>query len=150
MVSNYGHLMSSQGHFQIKLPLIFIYRRSNSSVWCSRCKNTFLGTGNLQMITNKSWSEYLWVAYVLFLDIVLYTVLVSSEIEAYNLRSWLHENSYLVNWNWAGLCTSANSSMVLHEIFTSLERNEFLELIFEFKWKQLATKWSSTKKFCHA
>ena len=50
-------------------------------------KNTFLGTGNLQMIANKFWCEYLWVAYVLFLDPVLYIVLVSSEIEAYNLRS---------------------------------------------------------------
>ena len=52
---------------------------------CSRCKNTFLGTGNLQRITNKCWSEYLRVAYKLFLDPVLYIVLVSSEIEAFNL-----------------------------------------------------------------
>ena len=50
-------------------------------------KNTFLGTGSLQMITNKFWCEYLWMAYVLFLDPVLYIVFVSSEIEAYNPRS---------------------------------------------------------------
>ena len=52
------------------------------SVWCSRCKNTFLGTGNIQMITNKFWCEYLWVLYVLFLDPVLHKVWGSSDIEA--------------------------------------------------------------------
>ena len=40
----------------------------------------------LEMIANKFWCEYLWVAYVLFLDPFLYIVLVSSEIEAYNIR----------------------------------------------------------------
>ena len=60
MVPNYGYLMSTQGHW--------FYGWSSSSVWCSRWKNTLLGTGNLQMITNKFWCEYLWVAYVLFLD----------------------------------------------------------------------------------
>ena len=54
-------------------------------------KIPFLGTGNLQMVAYKFWFESLWVAYVLFLDPVLYVVLVFSEIEAYNLRSWLHE-----------------------------------------------------------
>ena len=69
-----------------------IYLRDEVVVqWCSRCKNTFLGTSKLQMIINKSWCEYLWVAYVQFLDPVLYMILVSSEIEAYNLRNWLHE-----------------------------------------------------------
>ena len=48
--------------------------------------------GNLQMIRNEFWCEYLWVAYVLFLDPFLYLILVSSETEAYNIRSWLHEN----------------------------------------------------------
>ena len=56
-------------------------------------KILFLGTGNLQMTTNKFWYGYLWVAYVLFLDPVLHIVLVSLEIEAFNLRSWLHENN---------------------------------------------------------
>ena len=56
-------------------------------------KNTFLGTGNLQMIANKFWCEYLWVAYLLFIYClcVACIVLVSSEIEGYNLRSWLRE-----------------------------------------------------------
>ena len=52
-----------------------------------KIKTTFLGTGNLQMTTKKFWFEYLWVAYVLFLGPVLYIVLVSSESEAYNIRS---------------------------------------------------------------
>ena len=43
------------------------------------------------MIINEFWCKYLWVAYVLFLDLVLYVVLVSSEIETYSLRSLLHE-----------------------------------------------------------
>ena len=33
----------------------------------------------------------MWVLNVLFLDLVLCIALVSSEIEAYNLRSWLQE-----------------------------------------------------------
>ena len=141
MVSNYGYLMSTQGNFQIKLPLIFIYEWSSSSVWSSKCKNTFVGTGNLQMITNKYWCEYLWVTYVLILDTILYIVLVFSEIEAYNLRSWLHESNQPVNWDRASLCTKASHSILLQEIFTSLETNEFFEVIYEFKWKQPATKW---------
>ena len=88
IVSNYGYLMSTQGHFQIKLTMIWFCRWSSSSVRCSICKITFLGTGNLHMITNKFWCEYLYVAYVMFLDPVLYIVL---ETEAYNLRIWLHE-----------------------------------------------------------
>ena len=62
-------------------------------MWCSRYKNAFLGIGNLQMITTTFWYEYLWVAYILFLDPVLYIVLSSPEIKAYNLRSWSHENA---------------------------------------------------------
>ena len=31
----------------------------SSSMWCSTCKNTFIGAGNLQMITYKFWCEYL-------------------------------------------------------------------------------------------
>ena len=73
-------------------PDIWLCRWSSSSVWCSRCKNTFLSTGNIQMIVNKFWCESLWVVYVLFLDPVLYIVLVYLESESYNLRSWLHEN----------------------------------------------------------
>ena len=30
-----------------------------NSIWCSSCNNIFVGTGNLQMITNKFWCEYL-------------------------------------------------------------------------------------------
>ena len=37
-------------------------------MWCSRCKNTFLGAGNLQMIADKFWCEYLLVAFELFLN----------------------------------------------------------------------------------
>ena len=28
-------------------------------MWCSSSKNTFVGAGNLQMITNKLWYEHL-------------------------------------------------------------------------------------------
>ena len=52
-----------------------------------------VGMGNIQMIANKFWCESFWVAYVLLLDPVLNIVLVSWEIEAYNLRSWLDENN---------------------------------------------------------
>ena len=31
----------------------------SSSMWCSTCQNTFVGAGNLQMITYKFWCEYL-------------------------------------------------------------------------------------------
>ena len=43
------------------------------------------------------------------------------------------KNNQPVNWDWAGLCTKANHSVVLHEVFTSLEKNEFFEVIYEFK-----------------
>ena len=56
---------------------------------CFSCKNTFVDSGNLQMITRKF--EYLLRPYVLFLDPVLCIALVSQEGEAYNLRSWQHE-----------------------------------------------------------
>ena len=51
-------------------------------MWCSRCKNTFAGAGNFEIIAEKCWCEYLWGPYVLFLDPVFCIVLVSSEIEA--------------------------------------------------------------------
>ena len=136
IVSNYGHLMSTQGHFQIKLTMIWFCRWSSNSVQCSRCKNTFLGTGNLQMITNKFWWEYLWVAYVMFLDRILYIVLVSSETEAYNLRSWLHEEKKAILLTGTGLVCVRGEEW-------------FFEVIFEFKWKQPATKWLSTNNFSH-
>ena len=149
MVSNYKHLMSTQRHFHITLILIWFYKWSSSSVGCSTCKNTFWGTGNLQMMANKFWCEYSWVGYELFLDPVLYVVLVSSEFELCNLRSWLHEITGLLTG--AGLvCVKANRSVVLHEVFTYLERNCFSKVIFEFKWKQPAIKWSSANNFCHA
>ena len=56
--SKYGHLML-RGVFPDKLTLILIYRRSSSSMWCSSCKNTFVGTSSLQMIANKYWCEYM-------------------------------------------------------------------------------------------
>ena len=43
------------------------------------------------------------------------------------------KNNQSVNWDWAGLCTNANRSMVLNEIFTSLEWNDFFEVTSEFK-----------------
>ena len=45
-----------------------------------------------------------------------------------------------VDWDWAGLCTKTKRSVVLNEIFIFLEWIDFLEVIFEFKLKQLATK----------
>ena len=43
------------------------------------------------------------------------------------------KNNKPVNWDWAGMRTKANRSIVLHEIFTPLERNDFFEVMFEFK-----------------
>ena len=52
-------------------PWYWFYSWSNSSVLCSSCKNTFVGDGNLQVITNKLWCENLWGPYVLYPDAVL-------------------------------------------------------------------------------
>ena len=43
---------------------------------CFSC-NIFVGAGNLQMIINKFWFEYLLGPYILFLDPVLCIALVS-------------------------------------------------------------------------
>ena len=51
--------------------------------------------------------------------------------------------------NLAGLCTKADHSLVLHEIFTSPEGGEVFEINFEFKWKQPAIKGSLANNFCH-
>ena len=69
------------------------YRWSSNSVLRSSYKNTFVGAGNLQVITNKFWCENLWGPYVLYLgaQFCVYIVLVSKEVETYNLTSWLHE-----------------------------------------------------------
>ena len=48
------------------------------------------------MIVNKFWCEYLWVAYVLFLDPFLYIVLVSSEVEACNIIDYMKKVSHLI------------------------------------------------------
>ena len=84
MGSKYGHLMLSgyQGHFQIKLPWYWFYRWSSSSVWCSSCKNTFAGAGNLQTITNRI---LMWT-----LMGVLCTV---------SGPSFMHSFSFLRSWN---------------------------------------------------
>ena len=56
-------------------------------MWCSSCKNTFVGAGNLQMILYKFWSDPVWGDPVLQ-DPVVCIVLISYEAEAYNLTSW--------------------------------------------------------------
>ena len=61
--------------------------------WHSSCKNAFVGAGNLQIITNKFWCEYLCGPYVLCLDAVLFIILVSWVIDAYNLKSWLFDKA---------------------------------------------------------
>ena len=45
------------------------------------------------------------------------------------------------------LCTKTNSSLVIHEIFISFERELAFWDNFEFKWKKPATKGSSTNNF---
>ena len=66
MVSNYGHLMSTQGHFHIKLPLI-LTSQINFGM------NTYGFMGGLCAISGP-------------IDI-LYKILVSLEIETYDTRS---------------------------------------------------------------
>ena len=100
----------------INYPWYWSYRWSNSSVLCSICKITFVGAGNLQVITNKFWYKNLCGLYALHLDPVLCIVLISWEVEALNL--------------WRG--------------------DEIFEINFGFKWKQPATKGSSTNNFFHA
>ena len=91
-----------------------------ASVLCFSCKNTFLGAGNLNMITSKFWFEYLWGPYALFLDPVLC-----------NLRSWLHNRKPV---NWTVLCAS-------------LEREwTFWDKLW-IQVKKPATKESSTNNF---
>ena len=78
MLSKYGYLMLPRVFRDIQnYPWNWFYRWSNSSVLCSSCKNTFVGAGNLQVITNKFSCENLWGPYVLYLDPVLCIVLVS-------------------------------------------------------------------------
>ena len=91
-----------------------------ASVLCFSCKNTFVGVGNLHMITSKFWFEYLWGPYALFLDPVLC-----------NLRSWLHNRKPV---NWTVLCAS-------------LEREwTFWDKLW-IQVKKPATKESSTNNF---
>ena len=59
-------------------PWYWFYRWSSSSAFPFSCKITFVGAGNLQMITSKFWFEYSWVPYVLFFDPVLCIALVWS------------------------------------------------------------------------
>ena len=71
MMSNYGYLMLPGAFPDIEsYPWYWFCRWSNSSVLCSSCKNTFVGAGNLQVITNRFWCENLWRLYVLCLDAV--------------------------------------------------------------------------------
>ena len=92
MSLKYGSLMLPAGHIlALSYVRLWFYRWSSSSMLCFSCKNTFVGAGNLQMITSKFWVEYLWGPYALFLDTVLCIALFSYKDEAYNLRSWLHE-----------------------------------------------------------
>ena len=58
MVPKYQHLMLP-GVFPDKFTWHWVYRWSSSSMWCSSCKNTIAGPGNLQIITYKFWCEYL-------------------------------------------------------------------------------------------
>ena len=62
MVPKYQHLMLS-GVFPDKCTRHWFYRWSSNSMWCymwcSSCKNTLVGAGNLQIITYKFWCEYL-------------------------------------------------------------------------------------------
>ena len=117
MVSKYGYLMLAGAFPDIEsYPWYWFYTWSNSSVLYSSCKNTFVGTGNLQVITNKFWCENLWGPYVLYLDAVLCIYSFSF------LRKW-HADYMKKNYsvNWAGLCTKTQS-LVLHDSFTSPDR----------------------------
>ena len=68
MVSKYGYSMLPGEFPDIRsYPWYWFYRWSNISVLWSSCKNTFVGAGNLQMITNKFWCENLWGPYLLYI-----------------------------------------------------------------------------------
>ena len=58
-VSKYGHLIPP-GAFPDKVTHDIFYRWSSGSVWCSSCKNIFVGAGNLLIVRNKFWYKYLW------------------------------------------------------------------------------------------
>ena len=111
-----------QGYFQKKLPLLF-YRGISSSMWCSSGKNTFLGAGSLQMITNKVWCEN---TCVLFLVPVLCIFLFLKK-----LKDILGADYIKKNVNWAGLCKTTNCSLILHK--TTLLRLWEGDELFEIK-----------------
>ena len=116
-----------QGYFQKQLPLLF-YRGISSSMWCSSCKNTFLGAGSLQMITNKVWCEN---TYVLFLVPVLCIFLFLKK-----LKDILGADYIKKNVNWAGLCKTTNCSLILHNTtLLRLWKGDELFEIKSFTWK---------------
>ena len=121
MVSKCRYLMLPEAFLDIEsYPWYWFYRWSNSSVLCSSCKNTFVGAGNLQVITNKFWCENLWGPYVLYLDTVLCMYSFSFlRLKHIILAADYMKKNYSVNR--AGLCTQTQS-LVLHEIFTSPDR----------------------------
>ena len=107
-------------------------------MWCSRCKNTFAGAGNLQMITNKFWCEYLCT--------------VSGFQLAYSfnfLRSWSIKPLELITWKRTSLltrlvCVPQPIAALYYMKFTCLWRGDELSVVnFWDKWKQPATKISS-------
>ena len=92
-------------------------------MWCSSCKNTFLGAGSLQMITNKVWCEN---TCVLFLVPVLCIFLFLKK-----LKDILGADYIKKNVNWAGLCKTTNCSLILHN--TTLLRLWEGDELFEIK-----------------
>ena len=86
-----------QGYFQSKRnPYYF----TDEAViqWDIPIVNSLSGNGNLQVITNKFYSEYLMYCFIVT---ILCITLVSWEIEADNLRNYLHEKELTPQPGWS-------------------------------------------------
>ena len=119
MVSKYGHLIIPRAFPDKDSYLLYrFYRWRNSSVFCSGCKNDFLGTGDLQIIINKLRCENLWG--------ILFTISGCSFVYIY--FQLFKKSKYITlgadymksgcSVHKAGLCTKTQS-LVKHKIFAS-------------------------------
>ena len=100
MVPKHQHLMLS-AVFPNKVTRHSLWRWGSSTMWCTSCKNTRVGAGNLQIITYKFWCEYL--------------DLVTGQIAA-----WYYLNSSKVSHSLTLSKTSAKASFMYQQWTTTV------------------------------
>ena len=74
-----------------------------------------------------------------------YIVLVSQEVEAHNLSSWLHEKKTILLTGL--LCVPRHRAWYYMKFLHLWTGGELFKINFEFKWKQPVTKGSSANNF---